>query len=202
MPRRWKTTQRKNDQTSSPFAPGSAKRRRYNRPVAPPCRRPFGHTFHAPSRAERNATGAGFCLTSAPSRSLIDATGALLSFNVCAPGRRNADATLPSPPAGKVPSRHNFTGIAQRKNATADEVENPTAAHRWRKSTTTPSAPSRLIADNYGRWVLFNVRAQSIADRRYGRYVAAAASAAMQPSPCASVADAATATGLRFCFQV
>ena len=51
--------------------------------------------------------------------------------------------SLPSPPAGKVPSRRKFTGMAQRKNATADEVENPTAEHRSRQSTTLPYAPSR-----------------------------------------------------------
>ena len=68
------------------------------------------------------------------------------------PGRRNADATLPSPPAGKVPSRRKFTGMAQRKNATADEVANP--------RRRAPFTSKHNLA----------FRAQSIADRRYGRF--------------------------------
>ena len=60
--------------------------------------------------------------------------------------------SLPSPPAGKVPSRRKFTGMAQRKNATADEVE---------PNRRAPFTEKHNLA----------VRAQSIADRRYGRCV-------------------------------
>ena len=84
--------------------------------------------------------------------------------------------------ARQVPSRRKFTGMAQRKNATADEVENPTAAHRSRQSTTLPFAPSRaernatgalfdvvFVAPISDRLLYLTIRAQSIADRRYTR---------------------------------
>ena len=136
---------------------------------------------------------------SAPSRSLIDATdaGFLMQFVVaanlaamkpyrCSPGRRNADAT-------GCPCLPRRRGRCRRAaNLPVWHSEKTRRRMRWKTHRNAPLAAKHNHA----------VRAQSIADRRYGRYVAAAASAAMQPSPCASVADAATATGLRFCFQV
>ena len=53
---------------------------------------------------------------------------------------------MPSPLAGKVPSRRKFTGMAQRKNATADEVEPHRNAPFPAKQTAADTAALQCVA--------------------------------------------------------